>query len=205
MAGGSTLGSVRERLGFKPDTATFSLRKRFEQLGIGDESSVGFLLNAANPETKMHSKHLKAGDVSVNAELFVASNGEFQFRASLFDEGTLFGDKYSLFAGLANVAPDKSAFALSERGSLDDHENDSFSQIGNSPWLYENWNIAKNSAPSWLLRTSWDVEVKDVLLILVKGALVVGALFVGSKYKGHWEKNDTGGATYVIPLPDKEN
>jgi len=187
--------SVRTALKF-PAGATGSVQQKFAAAKMtASPKSLRELMNLISPESRTFTAHLKAGDVTVDTRLTLASNGEFFWNVASSDSGTFFGDNYTVAVALTGVSPDGQVFALAESGEVENKEKAGWTRTGHSAWIKENWALVQGSSMRTHLKASADVEVLDVLSLALT-ALGIAALAVAAYMLGpgncKWGVNEEG-------------
>jgi hypothetical protein len=173
--------SVRKALSFAPG-AVGSVAQRIAKAGVTKPPhSLRAVMNAVSPETRTFVKEIGAGDVSTHSELTIASNGEYVWRVSSFDDGTFFGDKYTLTVALNRKTLDRQTLVLSRKEALDANEHGGWTEAGTCAWLKDNWATASQSTDLYAhITVSWDVTFEDIMSILSGGLLVAAIIVMGS-------------------------
>lgn len=192
--------SVRKALAFAPG-AVGGVAQRIAKAGVTKSPhSLRAVMNAVSPETRTFVKEIGAGDVSTRSELTIASNGEYVWRVSSFDDGTFFGDKYTLTIALNHKTSDHKTLVLSRKEALDADEHGGWTEVGTSAWLKDNWAVASQSTDLYAhITVSWDVKVTDILSILSTSLLVAAGVIIGAG-KCDWGYDEYGNAICRVNL-----
>lgn len=190
----STTSSVREALDFVPG-GIGSVAQRFSGAGMDPlTGSLRELMDEVSPETRTFVTEVDAGDVTVRAVLTVASNGDFDWTLYGEDDGTFFGDSFTVTIALNRPASDGTAFGLTRKETLESDDKQTWTMVGNSPWLVEHWDLTGPPTGLYVhLHVSWDVEVVDILKIVGIGlgvALVAFGGYMIATKQCSWETTD---------------
>lgn len=192
--------SVRKALTFAPGVVG-SVAQRIAKAGVTKPPhSLRAVMNAVSPETRTFVREIGAGDVSTRSELTIASNGEYVWRVSSFDDGTFFGDKYTLTVALNRTTPDHKTLVLSHKEALDADEHGGWTEVGTSAWLKDNWAVASQTTDLYVhITVSWNVKVTDILSILGTGVIIAAGVIIGSG-RCQWGYDEMGNAVCRVDL-----
>lgn len=186
----NSLNTAARRAGFF--NPPISLRELGKSLRLQPPISLRELIN--RPAQIVYSTGwLTAGDVSGWADIAILSNGYWSFRGHVHDNGTIFGDKYTLVIALQYADSSGKTVAVKQDGTLGAvtgrSRDGDWQQEGYDPFISNNWDNIRSLGYSASLRAETDSSQvwPFVMPILAIGMAILGAT---SSKKTTWGKDE---------------
>lgn len=151
------------------------------------------------------SGQVHAGQVMGWAELALMWDGRFSYHGHLHDNSNVQGDNFAI--AMTPKFNGGAPHVFKEEGELGalvgpDRDHD-WQHDGADPWIAQHWDQIASQGFSGTLQTSASLDQLFDLIMSGLGILALGGavvILLGGSPQGHWEQDEDGNGTYVIPI-----
>ena len=193
------VGSTRAQLVPPPGMPAdpLSVRAIANARGYPPDFSLTALLNDLSPAVRrLQGNLMHAGDIWGTATWDIASNGLYRLAFSGRDDGTYFGDQFSLGATL-DASRDGQTVADVVKGDFAAGEHGGEQTVAAAPWIVDNWDLVQGSGCHFHLEVGWNITVGKVLLLYFTSGLAAVPSILDPDHKGAFSGEPDGSSGYT--------